>query len=292
MVQWATCRSTQSSSILLAWLLESSLRSNLRSTAGEPLQDVTLSGGDAALFVSDIHLCDDEPEIAAYFLAKLQDWLQGHTHLFILGDLFESWCGDDCADSVAEALISMLKRHSTNGLSVYVMRGNRDFLINQPIAQTATLTEQMGALLLADECLLKAFDKNWALCHGDQLCTLDTAYQAFRMQSRSEPWQQQFLALAKTQRLAQARQMRAASRAHQAKSLSQEPHHNNVDIYDVSPTSVNDLMKNLSADYLLHGHTHKPAVHEGKRWVLSDWSVNPLRGDAISLSAAGVKRLH
>jgi UDP-2,3-diacylglucosamine hydrolase len=261
------------------------------------LEEITLSGANAALFVSDIHLCDDEPSIAAYFIGKLEDWLPGHTHLFILGDLFESWCGDDCADSVANELIRTIQNRSINGLAVYVMRGNRDFLIDQPTTQTQTqtqtntqartLTEQMGAQLLADECLLNAFDQRWALCHGDQLCTLDTAYQAFRVQSRSELWQQQFLALSKGQRLAQAKQMRAASRAHQ----SMLPSDSDIDVYDVESSSADGLMKKLGADYLLHGHTHKPAVHEGKRWVLSDWSVTPSRGDAISLSAAGIKRL-
>jgi UDP-2,3-diacylglucosamine hydrolase len=262
---------------------------------------IFLSGDDAALFVSDVHLCDDEPEIAALFETKLSAWLPTHSHLFILGDLFESWCGDDAADAVAKRLITNLKRQQQLGLKIFLMRGNRDFLIDQPLGNTQQLTASMGAQLLADECNLNAFGVRWLLCHGDQLCTLDLAYQAFRLQSRSLPWQEAFLAQPKAQRLAQAKQMRAASRAHQQQAVQgASTEASTVDkldlnIYDVDGQAVDALLTQYGATNLLHGHTHLPAVHplqtSGHRWVLSDWAVEPQRGDAISMTADGIKRL-
>jgi UDP-2,3-diacylglucosamine hydrolase len=256
------------------------------------VNELLLSGHDAALFVSDIHLCDDEPDIAAFFFEKLEQWLPNHTHLVILGDLFESWCGDDAADAVAKRLIAILAAKSKAGLKIFVMRGNRDFLIDQSASVLASapssLTAQIGASLLADECVLNSFGERWLLCHGDQLCTLDVAYQAFRKQSRSRQWQQAFLSQSKEIRLEQAKQMRAASRAHQKQGDGQA-------MYDVEQQSVESMMQTHGVKYLLHGHTHKPAVHsldtKGERWVLSDWASKPTRGDAISMSANGPKRL-
>jgi UDP-2,3-diacylglucosamine hydrolase len=253
---------------------------------------LSLSGTDAALFVSDIHLCDDEPEIAALFFAKLEQWLPNHTHLFILGDLFESWCGDDAADTVAKQLIATLNAKSKAGLKIFIMRGNRDFLIDQsPVTSPSnsdSLTRQIGASLLADECVLDSFGERWLLCHGDQLCTLDVAYQAFRKQSRSQQWQQAFLSQPKESRLEQAKQMRAVSRAHQKQGDGQA-------MYDVEQQSVESMMEIHGVKHLLHGHTHKPAVHisatHGERWVLSDWASKPARGDAISFSLNGPERL-
>jgi UDP-2,3-diacylglucosamine hydrolase len=253
---------------------------------------LSLSGNEAALFVSDVHLCNDEPDIAAFFFEKLNQWLPNHTHLFILGDLFESWCGDDAADTVAKELIALLNAKSKAGLKIFVMRGNRDFLIDQSASEFAlncpSLTAQIGASLLADECVLNSFGERWLLCHGDQLCTLDLAYQAFRTQSRSLRWQQEFLSQSKESRLEQAKQMRAASRAHQKQGVEQA-------MYDVVQESVASIMATFGVTRLLHGHTHKPAVHTvsnaGERWVLSDWASKPARGDAISFNASGPKRL-
>jgi UDP-2,3-diacylglucosamine hydrolase len=256
------------------------------------VNELSLSGDDAALFVSDVHLCDDEPDIAAYFFEKLELWLPNHSHLIILGDLFESWCGDDAADTVAKKLIDTLNAKSHSGLKIFLMRGNRDFLIDQSASGFAPnvqcLSTQIGATLLADECLLQGFGKRWLLCHGDQFCTLDVAYQAFRQQSRNQQWQQAFLAQPKEIRLEQAKQMRAVSRAHQQQGDGQA-------MYDVEPQSVTSMMERFNTTDLLHGHTHKPAVHQlgsaGERWVLSDWASQPPRGDAISFSAGGLKRL-
>jgi UDP-2,3-diacylglucosamine hydrolase len=263
-----------------------------------------LSGDDAALFVSDVHLCDDEPDSAAYFFSKLEEWLPAHTHLVILGDLFESWCGDDITDLVARKLITNLNTRSSDGLKIYIMRGNRDFLIDQKASnsnlQNLQLTVQTGATLLTDECLLTSFGAPWLLCHGDQLCTLDLSYQAFRKQSRSQEWQQAFLSQPRQTRLHQAKQMRAASRAHQMKSderslINKNDTNHNAAMYDVNADTVSSFMEQFQVAHMLHGHTHKPAVHQignnQERWVLSDWSANPERGDAISMSASGPVRL-
>jgi UDP-2,3-diacylglucosamine hydrolase len=249
-----------------------------------------LSGGDTALFVSDVHLCDDEPATGQHFLGLLRSWLTSHNHLFILGDLFESWCGDDAPDNVALELISVLKTYSHQGGKIFIMRGNRDFLIDSPLAApnlTQRFTAQIGAELLNDECPLNVFDEPWILCHGDQLCTLDTAYIAFRRQARDPDWQSKFLSASANERREQAKQMRAASKHHQA-LIDSTPA-----LYDVTDQAVEAMMASHGATVLLHGHTHKPNLHvmndQKKRYVLSDWTTR--RGDALSVSARRVARL-
>jgi UDP-2,3-diacylglucosamine hydrolase len=191
---------------------------------------------------------------------------------------------------VALELISILKAYSHSGAKVFIMRGNRDFLIDSPLSPqgfTQSFTEQIGAVLLNDEYPVNVFGEPWILCHGDQLCTLDTAYIAFRRQARDPEWQSKFLSTNANQRREQAKQMRAASKQHQT-LIDSTP-----ELYDVTDLAVEAMMTKHSAAVLLHGHTHKPFLHrinEGrKRYVLSDWTAE--RGDALSVSSLGLKRL-
>jgi UDP-2,3-diacylglucosamine hydrolase len=259
------------------------------------LNHVQLSGNDAALFVSDIHLCDDEIATAEHFFSALKQWASAHTHIFILGDLFESWCGDDVSNDLTQRFIAIATQLVNDGKRLYLMRGNRDFLIDVAgTKKSLALTKQLGATLLADETRLDAFGTPWLLCHGDQLCTLDADYQLFRQQSRSEQWQQDFLRKSVDDRLRQAAAMRHESKLHQSKILNgsktANPSHS---VYDVVASAALDLMNKFEVRHLLHGHTHLPAIHrldgDALRHVLSDWG--PSRGDAFSLTSNGAKRL-
>jgi UDP-2,3-diacylglucosamine hydrolase len=260
------------------------------------LNHVQLSGSDAALFVSDIHLCNDEIATAEHFFNALQQWAQTHTHIFILGDLFESWCGDDVSSDLSQRFISIARQLVNKGKRLYLMRGNRDFLIDVAGSpQSLALTKQLGATLLADETRLDAFGTPWLLCHGDQLCTLDADYQLFRQQSRSEHWQQDFLQKSVDDRLRQAAAMRHESKLHQSKILNGSKAANpSNSVYDVVASAALDLMNKFEVRHLLHGHTHLPAIHrldgDALRHVLSDWG--PSRGDAFSLTSNGATRLN
>lgn len=261
-----------------------------------PLNHVQLSGSDAALFVSDIHLCDDEIATAEHFFSALRLWASAHTHIFILGDLFESWCGDDVRNDLTKRFIAIAKQLVNDGKRLYLMRGNRDFLIDVAGPQKClALTRQLGATLLADETRLDAFGTPWLLCHGDQLCTLDEDYQLFRQQSRSEQWQQDFLQKSVDERLRQASAMRRESKLHQSKILNgSKTATPGNSAYDVVASAALDLMNKFEVRHLLHGHTHLPAIHrldgDALRHVLSDWG--PARGDAFSLTSNGAERLN
>jgi UDP-2,3-diacylglucosamine hydrolase len=266
--------------------------SALVSALGFPgsVASLNLSGKDAALFVSDIHLCDDHPEIAAHFHQSLQLWMQSHSHLFVLGDLFEAWCGDDAPDNTALNLIHKLKTLSQAGKQIFIMRGNRDFLIDVALppnqSVSPSLTQQCSARRLADVCMLEGWDGNFLLCHGDTLCTLDTEYLKARQILRNPEWQENFLQNPQALRKSIAQQMRLQSLAHQ--SIANE----HPEKYDATDDAVHALLNQYPADILIHGHTHRPAVHkhgDKKRYVLSDWG--DVRGDAISLTQAGLIRL-
>jgi UDP-2,3-diacylglucosamine hydrolase len=254
------------------------------------VESVKLSGNDAALFVSDIHLCDDHPEIAANFHQSLNVWMKSHSHLFVLGDLFEAWCGDDGPDKTAQGLIEKFKALANEGKQIFIMRGNRDFLIDVALVSTLNphppLTQQCGAQLLADVCQLGAWERDFLLCHGDILCSLDTEYLKARQILRSPEWQENFLRNPLEVRKSIALQMRQQSFAHQAIA---DVH---PEKYDATNEAIQRLFNDYSASTLIHGHTHRPAVHElgdKRRYVLSDWSA--VRGDALSLTKTGLVRL-
>ena len=239
--------------------------------------------GDAAdahsLFVSDLHLWHTRPAITAVFIEFLQNTASKAEALYILGDLFEYWAGDDDrGDNHLQAVITALAACAAGGTRLYFMHGNRDFLIAEGFAEVAGLT------LLPDPTLLELYGRCTLLSHGDALCTDDTAYQAFRRQVREPAWQQQFLAQPLAARRAQIEAIRM--RSEQEKSQKAES------IMDVNEQAVARLLREF--DYpplLIHGHTHRPATHQHEvdghscvRCVLGDWYD---QGSCLRVDATG-----
>jgi UDP-2,3-diacylglucosamine hydrolase len=227
------------------------------------------------LFVSDLHLDAARPATTAAFLQLLRDEAPAAEALYILGDLFEAWVGDDDPGEPGAAVCTALKVLADSGVPVFLMRGNRDFLYGQQIADRA------GLRLLPDPCVVDLHGRPTLLMHGDLLCSDDAAYQAFRRQVRDPAWQAQFLAQPLAARQAFAAQARAASQAHQAGAGEM--------LGDVTAATVEETMARYGVTRLIHGHTHRPAIHaltiDGRsatRVVLGDWyeQGSVLRADA------------
>lgn len=237
-----------------------------------------------ALFVSDLHLQASHPITAATFLRFLAERAAAAQQLYLLGDLFEYWAGDDdLADPFHHTIINALRAVSDAGVAIFWIAGNRDFLVGQDFADAAGLT------LLQEPHIITIAGQRIALVHGDAECTMDTNYIAFRAQVRQQAWQQQFLAMPLTQRKAIIAGMRAGSReAHTMKTDA---------IMDVTPAAIDALHAVTHADTILHGHTHRPALHiDGakRRFVLPDWELDeaPERGGWIAVDAAGLITRH
>ncbi len=218
----------------------------------------------STLFISDLHIDAHRPGIAAQFLEFLTAEAARAEALYILGDLFESWVGDDAPDIAQSAALAGLKSLTAGGVPCFVMRGNRDFLLGDGFCAMS------GARLLPDPLVLTLYGRRVLVMHGDALCTDDGSYQRLRATVRDAAWQAQFLALSIGQRRALADAARAGSRAHMA-NLADE-------IADVNAAGVAAVLRDGGVDLLLHGHTHRPGVHsfavEGrpcKRIVLGDW---------------------
>lgn len=185
--------------------------------------------------------------------------------LYILGDLFEHWVGDDVLDDPFNATVSNALRTLTNaGVPVHVMRGNRDFLLGQGFARAS------GVQLIEDPCVIDLYGQRILLMHGDTLCTDDARYQLFRARVRSPWFQRLFLALPKAARLAVARRARHLSEQDKARKRMQ--------VMDVTETAVTQALRAHDCRLLIHGHTHRPAVHNHRvdgrnceRIVLADW---------------------
>ena len=228
-------------------------------------------------FISDLHLqAGDTANVAAWH-AHLRS--SPADALFILGDLFEVWVGDEVFSSANpadrfEAECSRALRAAAQQRSVFLMHGNRDFLLGPAFAQAAGLT------LLSDPTLLVFGGQRWLLSHGDALCLADHDYQAFRQQVRSPGWQQAFLAQPLTERQATARELRRQS---EARKQSGEPY------VDLDPAATRVWLVANQAATLIHGHTHRPATHDLggglQRMVLSDWDLGavPPRAEALRL---------
>ena len=234
------------------------------------------------LFVSDLHLDAARPGITRLFLDFLAGEARSAEALYVLGDLFEAWVGDDDPGEPGASVCAALKAVADGGVPVFLMRGNRDFLYGQRMA------ERCNATLLPDPCVVDLHGVPTLLMHGDLLCTDDTAYQAFRRQVRDPAWQANFLAQPLAARQAFAAQARAASQQHQ-KGVSEA-------ITDVASAAVADVMACHGVTRLIHGHTHRPAIHSlevagrrAQRIVLGDWydqgSVLRLDGDGLRLDA-------
>ncbi|MDI5891912.1 UDP-2,3-diacylglucosamine diphosphatase [Halomonas rhizosphaerae] len=244
------------------------------------------------LLISDLHLHPGAPEITEGFLKWLNERARGCDALFILGDFFEAWIGDDLLDlgehdptgnaALAARIAAALKRLADGGTAIYLMHGNRDFLLGERFASEA------GATLLPDPSVVALGGQRVLLMHGDSLCTRDEAYQAFRAQARNPLWQEQVLSMPIQDRIALARQLRDQSG--EANSNKAE------DIMDVTPGEVVKVMAEHGVTTLIHGHTHRPAVHEievdgqpAKRFVLGDWQ--PDKGWEIVVENGSEPRL-
>jgi UDP-2,3-diacylglucosamine hydrolase len=210
-------------------------------------------------FVSDLHLDSARPAAVRALAAFLRQ--QTHCeHLFVLGDLFEAWPGDDDDSPLATEVIGLLRDFSASGARLSVMRGNRDFLLGERFCT------RVGATLLADPTVIDLYGEPTLLMHGDSLCTGDMDYQRFRLTARDPDWQARLLARPLAARRELAGQLRALSR--EANSMKSE------DIMDVSPAEVALQMRDHGVRQLIHGHTHRPARHateNGLRWVLGAW---------------------
>jgi UDP-2,3-diacylglucosamine hydrolase len=218
----------------------------------------------AALFISDLHIDASRPAITERFLNFLGAEAVQADALYILGDLFESWVGDDAADAAQAAAIAGLRSLTSQGVPCFAMHGNRDFLL------AAQFCDRSGARLLPDPLIVTLYGERVLVMHGDALCTDDHAYQRLRATVRDAGWQRQFLALPIASRRALAGAARTGSQAHTA-ALEYA-------IADVNADSVALALRNAGTTTLLHGHTHRPAIHalqvDGRpctRIVLGDW---------------------
>lgn len=245
----------------------------------------------ASLFISDLHLDPARPQITRLFGDFIDRDARGADALYILGDLFEAWVGDDDPSDTGAFVAERLAALAASGVPVYFMHGNRDFLVGEAYARRA------GMQLLTDPTLIDLHGRPALLMHGDTLCTDDLAYQQFRTQTRNPAWQQHFLAQPLEARLAFAQQARAASQARQGELRDAGTMET---LTDVAPTAVEAAFRDHPVDLLIHGHTHRPAVHalriDGRdrtRVVLGDWyeqgsvlrvDTNGIRLDALAAS--------
>jgi UDP-2,3-diacylglucosamine hydrolase len=237
-----------------------------------------------ALFISDLHLQESHPHTADAFFRFLEAHAAHADQLYLLGDIFEYWAGDDDLDAPFHArVIQALRTLSDAGVELFWMAGNRDFLAGTGFAQAA------GLQLLAEPHVATIGGQRIALVHGDAECTLDTTYMEFRAMVRDPGWQAQFLAMPLAQRKAIIAGLREGSReAHTTKT---------DDIMDVTPGAIEAVFAATGADVLIHGHTHRPALHlhgDKRRYVLPDWELDaqPARGGWIAVDDHGVVSRH
>lgn len=239
-----------------------------------------------ALFVSDVHLQESMPGTTAVFLNFLQAHATRAQQLYVLGDLFEYWAGDDDIDTLFHrSVVDALRAVSDAGTAVFWIAGNRDFLIGKEFA------DAIGATILQDGSVIELAGRAIVVAHGDAQCTDDVDYIAFRQQVRQTAWQQKFLVQPLAQRKAIIDGMREQSRAAQRSKA--------LEIMDVNPIAIERLFAESGARCMIHGHTHRPAVHatarndrEQLRIVLPDWDCDGVdasdyRGGWVSIEFDG-----
>ncbi len=217
------------------------------------------------LFISDLHLTGSRQAITDLFLEFLKRDAVTADALYILGDFFEYWIGDEAIHRPDhEPIIQALKELRGTGTPVYVMRGNRDFLMDNDFENAS------GCDLIADPCVINLYGRKALLTHGDYLCTDDVAYQEFRQMVRQRSWQKEFLSKPVEERDAIAQKYRSISKEISATKES--------DIMDINQETLVQEMQKYGVDLVIHGHTHRPAIHEfridgidAKRIVLGDW---------------------
>ena len=233
----------------------------------------------ATLFIADLHLQTEEPAITAGFLRFLQGEARQADALYILGDLFEAWIGDDDPNPLHREMAAAIHALVDSGVPCYFIHGNRDFLIGKRYAR------ESGMTLLPEEQVLDLYGRKVLIMHGDTLCTDDTGYLAFRAKVHT-PWiQKVFLALPLFIRNRIAARMRAGSKAaNSSKSMT---------IMDVNPQAVVRVMEKHDVQWLIHGHTHRPDVHSliangqpAHRVVLGAWHTE---GSMVKVTPEGVE---
>ncbi len=230
----------------------------------DPYRHPPLNAAMPTLFISDLHLDQTRPHITALLSTLLAHEAEHLDALYILGDLFEAWIGDDSADAVGEQFVAALAPLREARRPCFFMHGNRDFLLGEDFARRAGMT------LLPDPCVIDLHGTPTLLMHGDSLCTDDAPYQAFRSQSRSAAWQRGFLSRSIGERQAFAAEARAESQRY-TRSVTDA-------ITDVNADAVSSALRDHKVLRLIHGHTHRPAVHDlqlggqpAQRIVLGDW---------------------
>lgn len=219
----------------------------------------------ATLFISDLHLDASLPELSRLFERFLTEQAAHAEALYILGDLFEAWVGDDDERPETGQFVRQLRHLSDQGVPLYVMQGNRDFLFADGFAA------RTGCQLLPDPSVIDLYGRPTLLLHGDSLCTDDVKHQESRKLLRSRKWKDDFLALPLDKRIELAHEYRSMSREH----LRDQPEA----IMDVNAQAVAELMRKYGVTQMIHGHTHRPAIHSLKldgvpaqRIVLGDWN--------------------
>ncbi|HHW4678444.1 MAG TPA: UDP-2,3-diacylglucosamine diphosphatase [Xylella sp.] len=239
----------------------------------------------ATLIISDLHLDPLRPAVTELFLQFLSEQVSGADALYILGDLFETWIGDDIPSEVADVVAAALRIHADAGIPLYFMPGNRDFLVGAGYAACA------GFRMLPDPCVVDLYGEPTVLSHGDVWCTDDISYQAFRVQTRDLGFIAQFLAQSPSMRAAFAQQARVASQVYQF-GLKHDDSKQFERITDVVAAEVETMFARYGVDRIIHGHTHRPAVHmlqvDGRlctRVVLGDWYQ---QGSVLRVDADGL----
>ncbi|HEX3843485.1 MAG TPA: UDP-2,3-diacylglucosamine diphosphatase [Steroidobacteraceae bacterium] len=216
------------------------------------------------LFVSDVHLDAAAPEAQLQFIDFLRTRVAGARALYILGDLFESWVGDDDVGDERGAVLAALRELTASGVACFLLHGNRDFLIGEDFCR------ETGCQLLPDPVIAAIDGEPVLLTHGDAFCTDDHAYQELRSIVRRPTWQRRFLDLPLVDRQLLANEVRAGSRVHTQRTIPK--------IMDVNAAAVDSAFKAARVRRIIHGHTHRPAVHDAlvegqpaQRIVLGAW---------------------
>ncbi|WP_455202358.1 UDP-2,3-diacylglucosamine diphosphatase [Kaarinaea lacus] len=218
----------------------------------------------STLFISDLHLSGERPDIIKLFLEFMATRAKEADALYILGDLFEVWLGDDFIPPDAQTVVNALRDYSDSGRKLFVMHGNRDFLMGDHFAEIT------GCNLLPDPSIIDLYGTKTLIGHGDLLCTDDVDYMRFRQQVRNKDWQTAFLAKTVEERIAIAKQARQESKK-QTSSIAEE-------IMDANQNTVEQVMQEHNINQMIHGHTHRPDTHtfvldnqQRTRIVLGDW---------------------
>ncbi|HZM34484.1 MAG TPA: UDP-2,3-diacylglucosamine diphosphatase [Burkholderiales bacterium] len=219
----------------------------------------------SSLFVSDLHLSEERPEANERFIEFVEGTARAARALYVLGDLFEYWIGDDDLEHPFNAVMAgFFARLAHAGVEVFVMHGNRDFLVGERFCR------ETGARLLQDPAVLELGGVRTLLMHGDTLCTDDLDYQQWRRTARSEDWQREML----SKPLEERRRAVGALREKSREVIGEKP----AEIMDVNEEAVREALRRHGASRLIHGHTHRPGQHRlqvdgmpRERWVLPDW---------------------